>query len=112
MTSGIKGDWGGLYRQFFRCTNFAGWFNTRYEEVSQKLQALHLEAMSDADLISWVRGKEEVEVVDLVLRLKDKLAAASREELPVSETTVEKLQGHMAGIIETLPDDLRGVLKS
>lgn len=112
LTTGIKGDWAGLYRQFFRCTNFAGWFNARYEEVSQKLQALHLEAMSDADLVQYVRDKEEVEVVDLVLRLKDKLAAASREELPISESIVEKLQGHMAGIIETLPDDLRGVLKT
>lgn len=112
LTTGIKGDWPGLYRQFFRCINFAGWYNTRYEEVANKLQALHLEAISDANLLRWIQDKEEVEVVDLVLRLKDKLAAASKENLPLAESTVEKLQGHMEDIIETLPDDLRGVLKA
>jgi hypothetical protein len=48
LTSGIKGDWVGLYRRFFRSSNFSGWFNARYREVSQKLQALQLEALSDA----------------------------------------------------------------
>lgn len=48
LTSGIKGDWVGLYRRFFRSPNFSGWFNARYREVSQKLQALQLEALSDA----------------------------------------------------------------
>ncbi|KAG8225110.1 hypothetical protein J437_LFUL004031 [Ladona fulva] len=48
LTSGTKGDWVGLYRRFFRSANFSGWFNTRYREVSQKLQILQLEALSDA----------------------------------------------------------------
>ncbi|PSN53146.1 Protein DENND6B [Blattella germanica] len=58
LTSGIKGDWVGLYRRFFRSPNFSGWFNARYREVSQKLQALQLEALSDA--VSEVCGSESM----------------------------------------------------
>ncbi|XP_076359066.1 protein DENND6A [Tachypleus tridentatus] len=112
LTTGIKGDWSTLYRRFFRCVNFAGWYNTRYSEVTQKLQALHIEAISDADLLQWVQDKQEVQVVDLVLRLRDKMMTAETEKLPLSPETLSKLHGHMEGIIETLPDDLRSVLKS
>lgn len=44
----IKGDWTGLYRKFFRSRNFNSWYNSRYRELSQKLQALHTEALSNA----------------------------------------------------------------
>ncbi|XP_067124662.1 protein DENND6A [Centruroides vittatus] len=112
LTTGIKGDWAGLYRRFFRCVNFGGWYDARYKEVSQKLQALHMEAMSDANLTQWIRDKQEVEIVDLVLRLRDKLATAENESLPLMSETVKKLQDHLENIIDTLPDDLKRVLKS
>lgn len=48
LTSGIRGDWEGLYRRFFRSPNFSAWFNARYQEVSDKLAELHLQAVCDA----------------------------------------------------------------
>lgn len=48
LTSGVKGDWVGLYKRFFKSPNFNGWFNMRYTELALKLQALQLEALSDA----------------------------------------------------------------
>ncbi|KAJ9584820.1 hypothetical protein L9F63_020841 [Diploptera punctata] len=112
LTSGIKGDWVGLYRRFFRSPNFSGWFNARYREVSQKLQALQLEALSDADLKVWVQGKQEVEVVDMILRIRHKLEQSKTEELPLSDTTRDQLRLRMADIICTLPEDLKTVLKT
>ncbi|XP_014675670.1 PREDICTED: protein DENND6A-like [Priapulus caudatus] len=112
LTTGIKGDWIGLYRRFFRCANFEGWYNTRIREVNRKLQLLHLEAMSDADLQSWVSGREEVEVVDLILKIKEKLTTASSNHLPVSKDVGEKLYKQMDAVIYTLPEDLRAVLGS
>ncbi|KAK7874564.1 hypothetical protein R5R35_013134 [Gryllus longicercus] len=112
LTSGIKGDWVGLYRRFFRSPNFSGWFNTRYREVNQKLQALQLEALSDADLKDWVQGKQEVEVVDMILRIRNKLEQSEIEDLPLSDTTRNQLRLRMADIICTLPDDLKAVLKT
>lgn len=112
LTSGIKGNWQGLYRKFFRSPNFSGWFNVRFREVNQKLQALQLEALSDADLKDWVQGKEEVEVVDMILRIRNKLEQSEIEDLPLSDTTRDQLRLRMADIICTLPDDLKAVLKS
>lgn len=48
LTIGVKGDWVGLYKRFFRSPNFSGWFHSRYTELTQKLQALQLEALSQA----------------------------------------------------------------
>uniref|UniRef100_A0A1B6CG68 UDENN domain-containing protein n=1 Tax=Clastoptera arizonana TaxID=38151 RepID=A0A1B6CG68_9HEMI len=48
LTTGIKGDWVGLYRKFFRSPNFSGWYNARYKGMSEKLSILQLEALSDA----------------------------------------------------------------
>ncbi|XP_075430945.1 protein DENND6A isoform X2 [Ascaphus truei] len=73
LTSRSKGDWIGLYRHFLRSPNFDGWFRMRRKEMTQKLEALHLEALCDEDLLIWVQKRTEVEAVDLVLKLKNKL---------------------------------------
>lgn len=51
LTTGIKGDWSGLYKKFFRSINFSEWYNMRYREAAEKLQALHLEIMSDSVIL-------------------------------------------------------------
>jgi len=48
LTSMLKGDWMGLYRRFFRSPNFDGWYRLRRQEMTQKLECLHLEAVCDA----------------------------------------------------------------
>ncbi|XP_074813821.1 protein DENND6A isoform X2 [Natator depressus] len=73
LTSGLKGDWIGLYRHFLKSPNFSGWFRTRRKEMTQKLEALHLEALCNEDLLLWSQKHTEVETVDLVLKLKNKL---------------------------------------
>ncbi|TRZ04197.1 hypothetical protein DNTS_011993 [Danionella cerebrum] len=78
LTSRLKGDWIGLYR-------------SRRKEMMQKLEALHLEALCEEDLQMRIQKHTEVEAVDLVLKLKDKLA-------------------HIESIILSLPDDLQGIL--
>ncbi|XP_029828190.2 protein DENND6B isoform X2 [Ixodes scapularis] len=112
LTTGTKGDWAALYRKFFRSSNFSGWYRGRCKEASQKLQALHAEAISDADLLLWTRDKQEVEVVDLVLRLKDKLSSGEKGSLPVTPQTMAKLRQHVQTIVSGLPEDLQQVLAS
>ncbi|KAJ8404123.1 hypothetical protein AAFF_G00344730 [Aldrovandia affinis] len=110
LTSRLKGDWIGLYRHFLRCPNFDGWFRNRRKEMTQKLEALHLEALCDEDLKLRIQRHTEVEIVDLVLKLKDKLTQAEREQLPVRAGTLAKLQSHIESVILSLPEDLQGIL--
>uniref|UniRef100_A0A8C7MIA2 DENN/MADD domain containing 6Aa n=1 Tax=Oncorhynchus kisutch TaxID=8019 RepID=A0A8C7MIA2_ONCKI len=110
LTSPLKGDWMGLYRQFLRCPNFDGWFRNRRREMMKKLEALHLEAVCEEDLQVRVQQHTEVETVDLVLKLKDKLTQAEREQLPLRPGTLTKLQAHIDSVILSLPDDLQGIL--
>uniref|UniRef100_A0A672LNE1 Protein DENND6A-like n=1 Tax=Sinocyclocheilus grahami TaxID=75366 RepID=A0A672LNE1_SINGR len=77
LTSRLKGDWIGLYRQFLRSPNFDGWFRNRRKEMTQKLEALHLEALCEEDLQLRIQKHTEVETVDLVLKLKEKLVSAA-----------------------------------
>ncbi|XP_018566710.1 protein DENND6A [Anoplophora glabripennis] len=109
--TGIKGDWVGLYRKFFRSPNFKAWFNTRYTELTLKLQALQLEALSNADLKDWVQGRPEVEVVDMVLKIKNKITKCNEHDIPVNETTKEQLNLRLSDIITSLPDDLKNILQ-
>ncbi|XP_012277612.1 protein DENND6A [Orussus abietinus] len=111
LTTGIKGDWTGLYRRFFRSPNFSGWFHTRYTELSQKLQAIQLEALSQADLCSWVEGKQEVEIVDMILRIRQKLDKSYKEDMPISDGVQDMLRERLNDITSSLPDDLKAILK-
>ncbi|XP_068080251.1 protein DENND6A isoform X1 [Danio rerio] len=110
LTSRLKGDWIGLYRQFLRSPNFDGWFRNRRKEMLQKLEALHLEALCEEDLTLRIQKHTEVETVDLVLKLKEKLTQAEKDQLPVKAGTLAKLQAHIDTIILTLPEDLQGIL--
>ncbi|OWF45695.1 protein DENND6A-like isoform X2 [Mizuhopecten yessoensis] len=112
LTSGVKGDWEGLYRKFFKSQNFEGWYYHRQYEVNQKLQVLHMEALCDSDLVAWIQDKEEVEIVDLILRIREKLAFAASNQIAVSDESLQKLNKHMDNIISSLPEDLQTVLKS
>ncbi|XP_001602662.1 protein DENND6A [Nasonia vitripennis] len=110
LTTGIKGDWVGLYRRFFRSPNFSGWFQTRYTELINKLQAIQLEALSQADLTAWVRDKQEVEVVDMILRIRQKLEKSNLDDVPLGYSVQEMLRERINEITQTLPDDLRTIL--
>uniref|UniRef100_A0A8C9VMJ2 DENN/MADD domain containing 6B n=1 Tax=Scleropages formosus TaxID=113540 RepID=A0A8C9VMJ2_SCLFO len=110
LTSVLKGDWMGLYRRFFRSPNFDGWYRLRHKEMTQKLELLHLEVICEADLQLWLKDKSEVEIVDLVLKLREKLTKACRQQLPVKDEVLEKLECRIQMVIGSLPEDLQTVL--
>jgi len=110
LTSRIKGDWPGLYRRFLKSPNFVGWYNTRAREMCSKLTMLHLESLAEAKIGVWMAGKAEVELVDMVLRIRSKLEEARKEELPLPDIVVERLENHVRTIVSTLPPDLQGVI--
>uniref|UniRef100_A0A8C1A7K8 DENN/MADD domain containing 6B n=1 Tax=Cyprinus carpio carpio TaxID=630221 RepID=A0A8C1A7K8_CYPCA len=106
----LKGDWTGLYRRFFRSPNFDGWYRLRHREMTQKVECLHLEAICAADLLTWNKDKSEVEIVDLILKLREKLMKARKHQLPVKEELLEKLEQSIQTIISSLPEDLQTLL--
>lgn len=62
------------------------------------------------DLKKWVVDKKEVEVVDMVLRIKGKLDKCESQELQLAEVTKQQLKVRLQDIICSLPEDLRTVL--
>ncbi|NXF40722.1 DEN6B protein, partial [Nyctibius bracteatus] len=110
LTCVLKGDWLGLYRRFFKSPNFDGWYRQRHKEMTQKLEALHLEAICEANIVAWMKDKSEVEIVDLVLKLREKLVRARCQHLPVKEETLQRVGLYIETIIGSLPEDLQTVL--
>nr|XP_032825440.1 protein DENND6A isoform X1 [Petromyzon marinus] len=112
LTSPIKGDWTGFYRRFVRSPNFAGWLRERQGDMRLKLEAVHMDMMANADLSGWVRGRSEVESVDWVIKLREKMAHVTQAQVSVGAQTLVKLRAHVDAIISSLPPDLQGVLGS
>ncbi|XP_047406481.1 protein DENND6B isoform X2 [Sciurus carolinensis] len=110
LTCILKGDWLGLYRRFFKSPHFDGWYRQRHKEMAQRLEALHLEAICEANIETWMQDKSEVEVVDLVLKLREKLVRAQSHQLPVKEATLQRAQLYIETVIGSLPKDLQAVL--
>jgi len=111
LTPMVKGDWEALYKRFFKSPNFVGWYNQRHREVSQKLQLLHLQSLSEATIETWMADKEEVQLVDMVLRIRAKLSDAVSQNMPIPDIVKERLEKHVATIVTTLPSDLQDVLQ-
>jgi hypothetical protein len=63
------------------------------------------------DLKDWVQGKPEVEVVDMMLKIKDKITKCHEINIPVNDKVKEKLNQRLQDIISSLPDDLKNVFQ-
>ena len=48
--------------------------------------------------------------MDMVLRIRNKLAEAKKDFLPLADIVVERLEKHVKTIVETLPSDLQTVI--
>ncbi|XP_055707512.1 protein DENND6A [Phlebotomus papatasi] len=108
LTTSLRGDWEGLYRRFFRSGNFRTWHEQRHTQLTHALHALHLQALASVDLSAWMVGKHEVEVVDMVLKLRHKIASCTDGD----DGTRGQLERHLRDIEQRLPEDLRLLLKS
>ncbi|XP_057597389.1 protein DENND6B isoform X24 [Hippopotamus amphibius kiboko] len=58
----------------------------------------------------WMKDKSEVEVVDLVLKLQERLVRAQGHQLPVKEATLKRARLYIETVIGSLPKDLQVVL--
>jgi len=109
LTSKIRGDWLGLYKRFFGCANFYSWYSERKGEIDRKLWSLHLDSFLDIDLPQVIKSKDEVEVVDMIIFLKRRLAqAVSRShEYQFNCENLDQFRLKLVELISTLPEDLR-----
>lgn len=121
LTSTVKGDYEGLYKRFFRSTNFRGWYETRRMEQLEVLEGLHQEALAKENLNKWIVGKQEVEIVDMILMIKQKLMipVTSNSTLTPPEPAIhvtikkevkDKLLKQLDDLMDCLPDDLKMIL--
>ncbi|EPY84849.1 hypothetical protein CB1_000437011 [Camelus ferus] len=60
----------------------------------------------------WMKDKSEVEVVDLVLKLRERLVRAQGHQLPVKEATLKRARLYIETVVRSLPTDLQVVLCS
>ena len=60
---------------------------------------------------NWMQDKEEVQLVDMVLRIRNKLTEATDQKLPVPDVVSQQLTSHVDTILKTLPHDLQLVLR-
>ena len=60
-------------RRFCQSANFQGWYNQKRMEANSKLQELHVKALCETNWVQWTVCRQEVEVVDLLLRMNEKL---------------------------------------
>lgn len=121
LTSNIKGDFDGLYKRYFRSANFRGWYEARRMEQLEKLEALHQEALAREDLSKWSNGKMEVEIVDMILCIKQKLQipVTSNSTLLPPEPAIhvsikrdvrDQLMRQLDHLTQMLPEDLKSLL--
>lgn len=102
LTTGIKGDWIGLYKKFYSCPNFSTWYQDRKIEIDNNLRQLHLKSIMEIDMDS----KGEVEVVDMIIFLREKLMQTNGSSSLTDENVVQ-LKDKLNKLIDTLPIDLQ-----
>ncbi|EJW80237.1 hypothetical protein WUBG_08854 [Wuchereria bancrofti] len=109
QTSGIRGDWRGLYQKFTTSLNFQDWLFRKKADLERQLRLLHLEMLCSADFNKeTLRKRPQVEVVDLILKLNDRIQNLDE----ASGSSRVRLQSQISAILSCVDDDLKSVLLS
>ena len=66
-----------FYKDFLKCGNFATWLRLRTIAAQNELRRRYLEILSLGDITGWVKGRNEVELVDLLVRMREELGGSS-----------------------------------
>ncbi|KAG0228031.1 hypothetical protein BGW41_003573 [Actinomortierella wolfii] len=66
-----------FYKDFLRCGNFATWLRLKTIEAQKELRRRYLDILCLGDVTRWVRGRNEVELVDLLVRMREELDAST-----------------------------------
>ncbi|CAG8473351.1 12061_t:CDS:2 [Funneliformis caledonium] len=69
-----------FYAQFLKCGNFATWLRQRTTEAQNELRKRYLQVLCDDDVKKWMIGKHEMELVDLLVRVKDELRLSNKND--------------------------------
>jgi hypothetical protein len=101
-----KGNWAGLYGRFLKSTNFGGWLRQRQSEANSLFLKLYLEIVVETDLDPWIKGASEVEVVNLLMRIREALQRALSLNV-VPPAVMADIQTQLTKIMQSLPDDLQ-----
>lgn len=60
-----------LYRKFIRTQNFVHWFKHRKRQALHHIRTKYLKSLEDADIARHAKKMNEVEVVDMYLRVSE-----------------------------------------
>jgi len=74
------------------------------------LNTIYRRNILDADLPVLLKGKKEVEMVDLYMRIKEQLQLYSSTDETNAEVT-NRLEEHLSTILNSLPQDLQESIK-
>ncbi|XP_037929945.1 protein DENND6B-like [Teleopsis dalmanni] len=117
LTSTLKGDWRGLYRRFFYTPNFNGWYKSRRSELQLALQKIQMQTLSSTNFKVWAQDKQEVEIVDMMLKLKQKLNLYANKSSKLNYLndinntgTKVQLKLQINCLRESLPIDIKDVV--
>ena len=118
LTSGLKGDWKDLYKQFLFTPNFALWLSNRRQEANAKIYSLYLETIANCHLEQDLNLSQlsEIELIDLVIKFQHLIQRleSKNDELLINidqvfkDDYLEKLKLRMKILIEeNLSDDMK-----
>ncbi|KAG0364901.1 Protein dennd6a [Gamsiella multidivaricata] len=68
-----------FYKDFLKCGNFATWLRLRTIAAQNELRKRYLEILSLGDVVGWVKGRNEVELVDLLVRMREELGSSANK---------------------------------
>jgi hypothetical protein len=101
-----------LYRVFLNSPNFVSWHSARRRTADKHLYQQYVAQLLSSSLCAQLPSMQEVELVDLYLRVREELAAPSRLRAHgKAHTSAEQLRALLSRIIDSLPADLRHSLR-
>ena len=74
-----------------------GWLEGKKIEMRDKISELHAESVAESDILGWAEDKNEVEIMDLLLQMKQKVSELKELRKLTLRTRVILQMEHLKG---------------
>eukprot|EP00741_Cyanophora_paradoxa_P009178 tig00001472_g8888.t1 len=101
-----RAEWASLYRRFIQSPNFGVWFEGRRRKARAEQAARQRAALEALDVAAVTRGMQEVQLIDMALKLGDHLEREGSTETAFYVS----LNAALGAVLDRLPPRTRAAL--
>lgn len=103
-----------FFKKFVKTNSFFNWLKNRQLKAKKEIAEIYIRTIKDLDIDAWVQDKSEVEIVDLITKLKEAKCKFIKEKKQKNDESLDicTIENKILKLTMCLSSDLKEIMRS